>query len=375
VARPFKRKVFYLPGFDPRGARHYHDLYATEAATYARLAGETLHVSERGRGGPRIARWTIANETGGVATEYDFLVWDDIIRRAWVNNPVTLLLRSTRTYWNYFTRIDWARVARLPRGPLITLFYPPLSTLLIPLVLGVAGYALARVWLGTALSVAIALAVALGIGFWLLHRMKSFWLLRFFIFNDELTRSAADPEIDARLDSFAELIDRGLEGDEDEVLLVTHSNGSILAVPLMDRLLARRGGAMPDKFTLVTLGQCIPLLGCRRDARTFHAELARVARGRFDWVDFGSAADGAAFCRVDPFAAIAEKPAVRLRQFSSAFFRFWSPAAYRQRRRNKYEQHFDYLRCGERLSPIDHVSMTAGRRTIDEAIAAFRAIA
>lgn len=374
MAQIFKRKVFYLPGFDPRGARHYHDMYQTEAATYARLADEVLQVSERGRAGPRIARWTIRNETSDVATEYDFLVWDDIIRRGWVNNPVTLLQRSARTYWNYFTRIDWARVARLPRGPLITLFYPPLSTLLIPLLLALLVYGLARIRLGVPLSIGLAVVLSLGLGFWLLHRMKSFWLLRFFIFNDELTRSAADPEIATRLDAFAEIVDRGLDGDEDEVLLVTHSNGSILSVPLMDRLLARRGGAMPDKFTLVTLGQCIPLLACRHDARQFNAELARVATGRFDWVDIGSAADGAAFCRVDPFAALPTRPKVRLRQFSSAFFRFWSPAAYRLRRRNKYEQHFDYLRCGERLSPIDHVSMTAGRRTIDEALTAFRAI-
>ena len=41
----FKRKVFYLGGFDPRGVSFHHQMYREQAAQYARLSGERVEVS------------------------------------------------------------------------------------------------------------------------------------------------------------------------------------------------------------------------------------------------------------------------------------------------------------------------------------------
>jgi len=46
-APAFKRKIFYLPGYDPRGARYYHALLAEEA--------EGLRLSRRGWAGGNVA--------------------------------------------------------------------------------------------------------------------------------------------------------------------------------------------------------------------------------------------------------------------------------------------------------------------------------
>lgn len=375
AARPFKRKVFYLPGYDPRGARFYHQLYRSQAEAYGRLSGEAVSVSARKAGPGSTVEWTVANPAAEVATDYTLFAWDDIIRRSWIVNPVALFGRATRAYWNYLTRLDWPYVRTLPSGPLVTLAYPPLTAIFVPLAFLLLGTAVASAWLGIGRAALVGLAVALLAGYLVLHRLKSFWLLRFFIFNDELTREAGDPELDERLDLFADRIAAELaDGDHHEVLLVTHSNGSILSVPLMERLLARSGGHLPDRFALLTLGHCIPLFSARRDGLGFHRQLAHVAAHRFRWVDIGYMPDGAAYSKVDPFGRHARERRVKLQQLSPRFFAFWSKAAYEKRRKNKYELHFDYLRCGETLSPIDHLSMTAGRRSLDEAIAAFRAL-
>jgi hypothetical protein len=374
MAIPFKRKIFYLPGFDPRGPRFYHQLYKAQAERYSARSGEAVAVSGRSRGpGPAVS-WHVSNSTTGVETDYSCLEWDDIIRRGWISNPASLLARSAATYWNYTRKLDFGRLLRMPRGPLVTLFYPPLSTLLIPVaiflvVLGLGSLVTRPAW--AALAAAI---VALGVGIWVLNRMKSFWLLRFFIFNNDLTYGREDPELDARLDAFAQVIADSFDGDADEILLVTHSNGSILALPLMERLAAIVAGRFPDRFTLLTLGHCIPLLGCHVEAHRFHAQLKAVGTLDFDWVDIGFPPDGAAYTKVDPFCGVVPDSRPRVKHLSAQIFRFWPPAEYARRRKNKYELHFDYLRCGETLSPIDHVSMTAGRRTIDEAVAAFEAI-
>ena len=36
----FKRKIFYLSGFDPRGARFYHQLFAEQAEAFGRTYDE-----------------------------------------------------------------------------------------------------------------------------------------------------------------------------------------------------------------------------------------------------------------------------------------------------------------------------------------------
>ena len=59
---------------------------------------------------------------------------------------------------------------------------------------------------------------------------------------------------------------------------------------------------------------------------------------------------------------------------SPRFHLFYDPENYHGGWSNKYEAHFDYLRVGDRLSPVDFLSLTAGRRTLDDAIAAFRTI-
>ena len=50
VLEKFKRKVFYLGGFDPRGVRFYHQLYREQAARYAALTSEAIEISGRQAG-------------------------------------------------------------------------------------------------------------------------------------------------------------------------------------------------------------------------------------------------------------------------------------------------------------------------------------
>jgi hypothetical protein len=106
-----------------------------------------------------------------------------------------------------------------------------------------------------------------------------------------------------RLDRFAETIAGALpaEAGWDEVLLVSHSNGAILAAEVTARLLARHGGALPPRLALVTLGASLPMLGARRDAHGFAQTMATLAQGRFAWLDIGSPTDGAATPLVDPW--------------------------------------------------------------------------
>lgn len=370
----FKRKVFYLGGFDPRGARYYHALLARQVAAHNGAGGRpegVLALSDRRRAGGN-AGWTLADEAGRMQGDHEFLVWDDLVRAHWVKSPMAVLARGAAAYGHMLRWFDWRLARRCPRGSWYAALLPGLALGLAPVIVGVLVWLGLRVWLGGWAALAVA-GVAGGLGgIWLLRRLPGLWLLRFVIFNDALARRRHRPELDARLDAFAARIHAALGEDWDEVLLITHSNGSILAVPLMDRLraMALRGG-LPGHFALVTLGSCIPFVGLRRDAGWFGAMLDRM--GGFGWLDIGSPTDGACAPLVAPCLGRAVERPEGLVQISPRWFRYCNRAAYDARRRDKYQIHFDYLRRMDRASPLDYLGLVASARPLAQSIAAFEA--
>lgn len=358
----FKRKIFYLSGFDPRGGRFYYHLYKDNAMKYAALAQEAVEVGHRKRTGAHAMAWRVRNETQGVLADYTFLCWQDIVRGAWIRHPGALLLRAGAMYAAYARHARWGRLARLPRAPLVTFFYPLLAVLLLPPALFLPlRQALSGLGEGGAL---LALTLAAVGSVLVLRRIKALWLLRFFIFNHEAVIGGSGT-LQARLEHFAALITQALHaGEYDEILLVSHSNGSVLAVPLMELVL--RHGAVPPAFKLLTLGQCIPLVSCMRTAERFNAQLAGLARYDFYWLDVGFPPDGACYARVNPFSLCGAEPVSPVRLASAQFFKYFEPRRYRQLRRNKYQLHFQYLTCADRLSPLNYFALTAGRAPLRE---------
>lgn len=364
----FKRKVFYLGGFDPRGSRYYHQLHAEQHAP-----GEVGPRQRRGRD----ATWQVRTADGACETEVHFLVWDDLVRAHWIKGMAPLLMQTARAYWRFWRHGQWQLTRRVPRGSKIALVYPGLALLLLPLLLALPiGALLAALLRLAGLSGWWAPVPALVAGFFLgltmAKRIHALWLLRFIIFNDQLASGQTSPALGERLDRFAETLAQALDDPVDEVLLVTHSNGSILTIPVLARLLDQRG-ALPANFALVTLGSSIPLVAFRRDAGAYHAACDRVAAAEFRWLDVGSLTDGAAIPLVPPLLGRPVDAPAGLVQLSPRWFRYCDPATYALRRRDKYNTHFDYLRRLDRASPLDYLGLTAAPRPLAASIAAFEA--
>lgn len=369
----FKRKVFYVGGFDPRGVRFYHALADEQVRRWAAHTGEPASVSTRHTVSDTRVDWTVANPARGVKTEYSFLRWDDIVRDAWIRSPFALAVRAFRAYRDNLRFLDFGTGKRLGKGQLITLFYPAVFTLLFPLIAALPIALLAAIWLPWWAALAIGLVLGIAIARPLLVRMHAPWLLRFFVFNSELGGGEADPRLERRLDAFADEIVASFAERWDEVLLLTHSNGSILSVPLMVRVLERVCGQVPEHFAFVTMGHCIPLVACRRDATRFKDQLRALAAHRFRWVDIGSPPDGAAYSGVNPMLLVAPEAKPEMELLSPRFHLFYDPATYHKGYANKYEIHFDYLRTGDRVSEIDWPSLVTTERPITRAVAEFKA--
>ncbi|MFC3440248.1 hypothetical protein ACFOKF_03375 [Sphingobium rhizovicinum] len=370
----FKRKVFYLGGFDPRGVRFYHQLYREQAARHAALTRQALTVSARRAGPASSAIWTIDNPQAGVETDYEYLRWEDLVGKVWIRNPLILAWRSIATYVGHARFMQFARMKRLRPGPVLTICYPPVLAVMIPLLFALipalALSILLPFWAAALVGIGVS---ALFSGKWLTKLVVP-WLLRFTYYHHGLAANGPGPELDARLDLFAQRIVAEMDGPWDEVLLVTHSAGTILGMSLMRRIFALRGDTLPDHFAMIGLGQVVPVIALRTDAGWYHADLAALADKPFRYVDLSYPPDGAAYFNVNPLTLVSDRCAARVDMLSPRFHLFYRPENHHSGWSNKYEAHFDYLRVGDHLSPVDFVSLTAGRNRLDESIAAFRTI-
>lgn len=371
----FKRKVFYLGGFDPRGVRFYHQLYREQAESYSCLSGEQVEVSARRSGPASSAIWTVTNHSAGVETDYEFFRWEDLVGKVWIRNPLLLAWRSVATYSAHARHMQFLRMRRLRQGPVITILYPPLLGLLIPLMLALVPALLLSLLLPFWAAAFVGIGLSAMLSGRLLNKLIVPWLLRFMYYNHSVAAQGPGEEMNARLDQFAARIEEEIDGPYDEVVFASHSNGTIYAMSVLRRILELRGDQpLPDNFTVLTLGQVVPVIALRKDARWYHADLKALDDKRFHLVDFSAPADGAAYHGVHPVRLVSDRCAARVDLLSPRFHLFYDPENYHSGWSNKYEAHFDYLRVGDRLSPVDYLSLTAGRRTIDEAITAFRAI-
>src|SRR3546814_20004353 len=95
----------------------------------------------------------------------------------------------------------------------------------------------------------------------LLDKLIVPWLLRFMVYNHGVAADGPGAEMDARLDQFAARIAEEMDGPWDEVVFVSHSNGTIYAMSVLRRLFELRGDRqLPDNFNVLTLGQVVPVL-------------------------------------------------------------------------------------------------------------------
>lgn len=381
----WRRHVFFLSGFDPKGASHYHALYKTQAQKQAAVNGMDIHVGPRLRVANGNSTWTIdavAPDAKRCETTYEFSRWDDIVRRHWPRSTWRLLLDSVLAYALMLSSGEIPTVWQLARKTLVSLFYP-LVVLGGAMVLSTGlsvGVAIALHGSGVSWHAALTTAMLLLIlGLWstqqLEAKLNTSWLVRIFSFAGKQAYGKL-PELEARLDDLAEqLKNKRRLNDVDEILVVGFSVGSILAVSLLARALceadADEPGVRHPSLSLLTLGHCIPMLGLLPQAVAFRKEIGTLAQNKnLRWMDFSSRTDWGSFALVDPVEAckvvLPNGPKCNPEMRSPRFHTMFAPAVYAGLNRNKRRMHLQYLMSGDLTSDYDYFAITAGVLTLDD---------
>lgn len=367
----FRRKVFYIPGYDPIHPRRYRELYRKEGAAQAAISGYGLKLLPRKGGGPY--GWRVEGQIGSpTEAEFEVLVWSDIVRGSMEQGILATYVQLLRTAWAYIGSGALFQLMRLRKGPMIAALYP-IGMLLLQLAVALGvGYGLYR--LGATVHPLLGLMAGLPMPALILrsfrrhdNRLFAYYLMHDYAYSAQ-SGGANPPPLEARMAEFATRIRAALQ-DCDEVLVVGHSSGAHLAVSILSDIL--RAGLPEDRPALafLSLGQVVPMVSFLPKARRLRADLAYLsARPELTWVDVTAPGDGCAFALCDPVAVTGVAPEGKIWPLviSAAFTQTLSPERWAELRWRFFRLHFQYLCAFDRPGDYDYFQITAGPLTLAE---------
>jgi len=379
-----RRRVFYIPGYDPIHPRRYRELYRSESAAQARVSGYEIELRPKTTKGAY--GWHVAAriDEQDVEADVDVLVWSDIVRDSMKSSIAATYAQLVRTAWTYISTGALFRLMRLRIGPVLAALYPVgmlLAQAGLALLVAWGLYALA-VWGGAALlgpgmsllvaGVGLALGAVAGIVLLRWFKAKDGKVFAYYLMHDYAYSAAsngANPAaLEARMAEFGTAIAEALRQDYDEVLVVGHSSGAHLGVSILADVI-RAGGVSETGPVLgfLSLGQVVPMVSFLPDAHRLRADLRYLsARHELAWVDVTAPGDGCAFALCDPVSVSGVAPPDKRWPlvFSAAFTQTLSPETYAKLKRRYFRLHFQYLCAFDRPKDYDYFQITAGPKTL-----------
>ena len=370
-----RRKVLYIPGYDPFPPRRYRELYRTEGKAQAAISGYDLALAPL-TGRQRFG-WKATLQDGQTSSEAEIevLVWSDIVQTSMARSIPATYRQLARTAWNYIGSGALWRLMRLRKGPVIAALYPVLF-LLVQLVL-----ALCVVWGVWRVSGGLlpegwawgGLLIGLGLGYALLDAFRrwdgkffAYYLMHDYAYSARL-KGENPPELEGRMAQFGEIIAEALAEDVDEVLVVGHSSGAHLAVSVLADLDHAGRLGKGAELSLLTLGQVVPMVSFLPNAGRLRRDLRALSQSEnLTWIDVTAPGDGCAFALCDPVAVSGVAPEGQRWPLviSAAFTQTLSPERWQELKRRYFRLHFQYLCAFDRPGDYDYFRITAGDQTL-----------
>lgn len=373
-----RRRVFYIPGYDPIHPRRYRELYRKEGAAQAAISGYDIALTPA----PKSDHfgWKVDAQIDGLAVHADVevLVWSDIVRDSMETSIPGTYVQLARTAWIYIASGALRRLMLLRKGPVIAALYP-VGMLLGQALLGLAlWYVIWRLadapgfgWVGLIAGAAAFVALLR----W--FKAKDGKVFAYYLMHDyaysAASKGANPPALEKRMRAFQNTVAAALTDEFDEVLVVGHSSGAHLAVSILADLI--REGRVPANgpvLAFLSLGQVVPMVSFLPDAHRLRADLQYLsAQDALTWVDVTAPGDGCAFALCDPVSVSGVAPDNKRWPlvFSAAFTQALSPALWKALRWRFFRLHFQYLCAFDRPKDYDYFQITAGPLTLADRFA------
>lgn len=368
-----RRRVFFVPGYDPHPARRYRELYRTEAAKQGEISDYKIAV--KALMSRENYAWRVGARFGSdrVISDVEVLEWRDIVRRSMGKGIVATYGQLFRTAWTYLSTGVLPRLIALRRSTMVAGLYPAV-VLLLQLLVGIiiagqVGGFFADIagpgvgWITAPPIIALTLRWFRSID----SRFYAYYLMHDFAFAARW-RGAYAPEVEERLEAFKETVAEAMQSEVDEVLIVGHSSGAQLSVSLAADLI--RGGHVSEdgpKLALLTLGQSIPAMSFLPKATRLRSDLHLLGESDdLTWIDVSAPGDGASFALADPVAVtgLATKDQRWPLVLSAAFSETLSPDLRKLLKWKFFRLHIQYLCAYDQPRDYDYFQITGGPLTL-----------
>ena len=373
----WRRLVMFFPGHDPTDMNYHHARFAYQAKLFGDLWSVGTKVTGRLDDDRQpYARWEVDSLGANWATHTDYrlLRWEDIVVELDERPDPVRLWQGFGGLWD-FLRGGAARgyFRASPRYGLF-FFFPYVIVGLFAVAGGLAGWGAG--WaaghiLPSVLAWALGLAVGVGVFFGLFHRPGRDWRLHQALDDWDLARDYLHddtPELDARLDGFAEvLLEEARSGAHDEILLVGHSLGATLILGVLDRALDRDPAfaAGRTRIGLLTCGATIPKLALHARGAKVRRQAERIsALPELRWAEYQARHDSINFYKFHPVTlqpTAFEAPEPREPQLRNANLKeMLSPEKLHRLRWKAMRLHYQFLLANERRAPYDYFMFILG---------------
>ena len=377
-----RRHVFYVEGYDPRGADGYYRMFAREWKQFGPTWGVRADLGKLEIDSEHFAHWNIDTAAANwqVAVRYEFLRLEDPIRRH-IARP--LVRQISDALWWTVMDLATGTMFRIVRAAWrfalhLALIQGLLVAWLVVAAAGgvVSGFAAARLadlptWAAAALGIAGGVACLHGLRplavRWLVIQVANCWpnVRRF-------ARGAA-----SGFDPYAEacarrLVEAARDADADEIVLVSHSAGCAVSPVIMARAfeidpdLGRHGPAI----VMLTLGSLMPGFALHPSAHRLRAAMRSLAREpSLFWLDCQARKDPMNFWEFDPIAgcgidlgAERRNPAVWVLRMRDML----TDDIYDRMRFNHFRMHYQFIMGNNRRAEYDYNLLICGPLPIRE---------
>ncbi|MBU0500526.1 MAG: lipase [Gammaproteobacteria bacterium] len=373
-----RRCVFYAGGYTPKSASETYAMVARELAKrFAPTWGVVVEQSEvvqAENGMLGIKRIVTRGEHWQVETAFCFCNWEDIVHSDFARPLWKRLLLYLLTLADYIFSGTLFRIFRAGWRYGIYFIYPFLLLLTILTVsCGVYGAIDSLGFAGSGPVAAIGfLAVAYGLIRWPGDQLFLGHLMDLRTFMRQYLRESR-PDARERVGINARLVvDRTAKGGFDEILIVGHSTGSVLALDIaakaieLDADLAHRGA----RISVLTVGSAVLTVGLHPAAEAFRARVGRIAATPgVEWIEYQSLTDAINFYKSDPAKAMGLQPLHRgpFPIITQVRFRdMLEPVFYKRMKRNLFRVHYQFVMGNSRRYHYDFFMICCGPLTLPE---------
>jgi hypothetical protein len=365
---PITRCVYHLAGFDPVTPeatlrRFEREIRRFEATWSTRAEVGPIAVSEE------TATWTTTVTGPGWQTtsEHHLLRWDDVIIGARERSNWTRVPLGAVSLFSFIRHGALWRYLRRSHRYAFFFLYPVLVLLAMAVVAALVGFyaAWATGWslvgLATAPLAFIGLTILANRQLALDHLLDDWIFARDYVYDDH---TVLGPRLER---AAAAILARRAAEPKTEIVVLGHSLGAVLAIDLIDRVLAASTAhAAPIK--LVTVGSSILKLGFHAGSERLRAALERVAAStRVFWVEYQALNDVMNFYKRDPLRELrleGRGPVIRTIRFN----RMLDPAAYARIRRNLFRLHCQFISGNTLRAPYDYFMLLCGPFQVEDIV-------